>query len=143
MDRPPLEVADVIRAAGPGFAERNQRWLTSRHRKVLTAIESCRTAALGGHVDECSNCGYRAISYNSCLMGSVFFWGVGAVRSAESRHSLMISTAATHHKLKALCYVGLAVYGHVQQGERILETYFSAPKTLRRLRGGISGPDSY
>jgi site-specific recombinase XerD len=50
MDRPPLEVADVIRAAGPGFAERNQRWLTSRHRKVLTAIESCRTAALGGHV---------------------------------------------------------------------------------------------
>lgn len=56
----------MIRAAGPGFAERNQKWLTSRHRKVLTAIESCRTAALGGHVDECSNCGYRAISYNSC-----------------------------------------------------------------------------
>src|SRR5215472_5455661 len=66
MDRPPLEVADVIRAAGPGFAERNQRWLTWCHRKVLTAIESCRTAALGGHVDECSHCGYRAISYNSC-----------------------------------------------------------------------------
>jgi hypothetical protein len=66
MDRPPLEVADVIRAAGPEFAERSHRWLTSRHRKVLTAIERCRTAALGGHVDECSGCGYRAISYNSC-----------------------------------------------------------------------------
>jgi hypothetical protein len=66
MNRPPLEVADLIRAAGPDFAERNHRWLTSGHRKVLTAIERCRTAALGGHVDECSRCGHRAISYNSC-----------------------------------------------------------------------------
>jgi hypothetical protein len=72
MDRPPLEVADVIRAAGPGFAERSHRWLTAGHRKVLTAIERCRTAELGGHLDECSRCGYRAISYNSCLMGSIF-----------------------------------------------------------------------
>jgi len=66
MDRPPLEVADLIRAAGPDFIERSRRWLTSRHQKVLTAIERCRTAALGGHVDECSRCGHRAISYNSC-----------------------------------------------------------------------------
>jgi predicted RNA-binding Zn-ribbon protein involved in translation (DUF1610 family) len=66
MDRPPLEVADLVRAAGPGFAERSHRWLTSGHRKVLTAIERCRTSALGGHVDECSRCGHRAISYNSC-----------------------------------------------------------------------------
>ena len=66
MDRPPLEVADLVRAAGPDFAERSHRWLTSCHRKVLTAIERCRTSALGGHLDECSRCGYRAISYNSC-----------------------------------------------------------------------------
>src|ERR1051325_4098542 len=66
MDRPPLEVADLIRAAGPGFIERSHRWLTYGHRKVLTAIVRCRTSALGGHVDECSRCGYRAISYNSC-----------------------------------------------------------------------------
>jgi hypothetical protein len=72
MNRPPLEVADLIRAAGPDFAERNHRWLTSGHRKVLTAIERCRTAALGGHVDECSRCGDRAISYNSCIMVSIF-----------------------------------------------------------------------
>jgi hypothetical protein len=39
---------------------------------VLAAIERCRTAALGGHRDKCSRCGYRAISYNSCLMGSFF-----------------------------------------------------------------------
>ena len=66
MSRPPLEVADLIRAAGPSFIERSRSWLTYQHLKVLRAIERCRTAALGGHVDECSRCGHRAISYNSC-----------------------------------------------------------------------------
>jgi hypothetical protein len=40
--------------------------------KVLNAILRCRTAALGGHRDQCTRCGYQAISYNSCLMGSFF-----------------------------------------------------------------------
>ncbi len=66
MNRPPLEVADIIRAAGQTFIERSARWLTARHRKVLRHIESCRTAALGGHLDQCSRCGYRVISFNSC-----------------------------------------------------------------------------
>jgi hypothetical protein len=66
MSRPPLEVADLIRAAGHRFIERSRRWLTGQHLKVLQAIERCRTAALGGHIDECSRCGQRAISYNSC-----------------------------------------------------------------------------
>jgi len=67
MPRPPLEVADLIRAAGNTFIERSRRWLTWQHVKVLLAIERCRTAALGGHIDECSRCGRRAtISYNSC-----------------------------------------------------------------------------
>ena len=64
MKRPPLEVADIIRAAGDSF--RQQRWLNGLHRKVLSAIERCRTAALGGHRDRCSRCGAAAISYNSC-----------------------------------------------------------------------------
>ena len=66
MNRPPLEVADLIRVAGQKFIGRSRSWLTAQHRKVLAAIERCRTAALGGHRDECSRCGYRAISYNSC-----------------------------------------------------------------------------
>lgn len=66
MTRPLLEVADIIRAAGKAFIERSRSWLTRLHLKVLTAIERCRTAALGGHVDECSRCGHRVISYNSC-----------------------------------------------------------------------------
>src|SRR5256885_13129918 len=66
MDRPPLEVADLVRAAGAAFIERSRKWISWKHVKVLLAIARCRTAALGGHVDECSRCGHRAISYNSC-----------------------------------------------------------------------------
>ena len=66
MPRPPLEVADLVRLAGQQFIDRNRHWLNRLHLKVLTAIERCRTAALGGHVDECKACGHRAISYNSC-----------------------------------------------------------------------------
>lgn len=66
MNRPTLEVADIIRAAGDSFIERNQNHLAWPQLKVLRAIRDCRTAALGGHVDRCSGCGYQAISYNSC-----------------------------------------------------------------------------
>src|SRR5271165_4003622 len=67
MIRPPLEVADLVRTAGTAFLERNRQWIRWPHIKVLLAIARCRTAALGGHIDECSRCGHRAtISYNSC-----------------------------------------------------------------------------
>ena len=66
MNRPPFEVADIVRAAGAAFIERNRNWLRWRHVKVLLAIARCRTAALGGHLDECTRCGHRAISFNSC-----------------------------------------------------------------------------
>src|SRR5215472_8664071 len=52
MSRPPLEVADIIRAAGKAFIERNRHWLGWKHVKVLLAIVRCRTAALGGHLDK-------------------------------------------------------------------------------------------
>jgi len=67
VNKPPIEVADIIRSAGKDFIERHRSWLTGLHRKVLSAIERCRTAALGGHRDRCSGCGQTvAISYNSC-----------------------------------------------------------------------------
>jgi len=67
MSRPQLEVADIIRSTGRDFIERNCHWLRWIHLKVLRAIVRCRTAALGGHIDECTGCGHRAtISYNSC-----------------------------------------------------------------------------
>ena len=66
MNRPPLEVADIVRCAGGPLLERSRRWINWQHQKVLLAITRCRTAALGGHRDQCSDCGHSAISYNSC-----------------------------------------------------------------------------
>src|SRR5947209_1091029 len=67
MSRPPFEVADLIHSAGTAFIERNRNWIRWTHIKVLLAIARCRTAALGGHIDECTRCGHRAtISYSSC-----------------------------------------------------------------------------
>jgi hypothetical protein len=67
MIRPPLEVADIVRTYGTAFVKQHRRWLTVLHLKVLRAIVACRTAALGGHIEQCDSCGQRAISYNSCL----------------------------------------------------------------------------
>ena len=66
MHRPLLELADVIRTATERLLDRHPAWLSWLHIKVLAAILRCRTAALGGHVDECLRCGHQAISYNSC-----------------------------------------------------------------------------
>jgi hypothetical protein len=66
MERPSPEVADIVRVVGQQFIERSRRWLTGQHLKVLRAIQSCRTATLGWHVDECTRCGYSSHSYNSC-----------------------------------------------------------------------------
>jgi len=65
MNQPAVEVADILRERGDGFIERNS-WLNYQELSVLRAIRRCRTAALGGHIDQCSQCGHQAISYNSC-----------------------------------------------------------------------------
>lgn len=66
MTRPPFEVADIIREHGDRFIETHGAWLTAHHHRVRRALARCRTAALGGHLDRCAHCAYRAISYNSC-----------------------------------------------------------------------------
>jgi Putative transposase/Transposase zinc-binding domain len=66
MRRPLLELAEIIAAAGHRLIDHPPPWFTWLHLKVLGAIERCRTAAMGGHLDRCSACGHQAISYNSC-----------------------------------------------------------------------------
>jgi hypothetical protein len=61
-----LEVADIVRMHGDEFLDGQPGWFTYQHLKVYRAITACRTQALGGHLDQCSQCGYRAISYCSC-----------------------------------------------------------------------------
>jgi hypothetical protein len=61
-----LEVADVFRRHGPAFRAMHGEHLDRDQRRVMGAIEACRTAALGGHVRRCADCGHTAIAYNSC-----------------------------------------------------------------------------
>ena len=66
MSRSPLELADIVDYAGDSFVQQSRRWITGQHKKVLAAINRCRTMALGYHRDRCRKCGHVAVSYNSC-----------------------------------------------------------------------------
>jgi hypothetical protein len=64
--RPVLEVADVFRHHGTAFRDRHDEHLGRVERRVMAAIEACRTPALGGHVEQCGDCGLVRCAYNSC-----------------------------------------------------------------------------
>src|SRR5262252_4900837 len=68
MARSGLEVADILRDHGPAWREANRGHVSLDQLKVMSAIERCRTAALGGHVARCENesCAHTTIAYNSC-----------------------------------------------------------------------------
>ena len=66
MNRPILEVADVIRAFGPAFESAYAHTLSAAQRQAMRAIVRCRTAALGGHREACDGCGHQRVAYNSC-----------------------------------------------------------------------------
>ena len=64
--RASLEVADIFRSAGPVYRAAHAGHLSLAQLKVMAAIENCRTAALGGHIEACVDCGHWRIAYNSC-----------------------------------------------------------------------------
>ena len=66
MSRPKLEVADILHRHGAAWRRANAGHASLGQLKVMAAIESCRTAALGGHVERCEDCGHSRIAYNSC-----------------------------------------------------------------------------
>jgi hypothetical protein len=66
MKRPTVEVADILRVQGRRFLDRYRAGLDFQQLKAFRALLNCRTAALGGHLDACPQCGFQAISYNSC-----------------------------------------------------------------------------
>src|SRR5712672_3693510 len=85
MSRPAVEVADILHAQGSRFLDRYESSLNFQQLKVFRALESCRTAARGGHLDACPKCGHQAISYNSC----------------RNRHCPKCQTQAREHWLAA------------------------------------------
>jgi putative transposase/transposase-like zinc-binding protein len=66
LSRPAIEVADIFRRYGPAWRNANAGRVSLAQLKVMSAIESCRTAALGGHVERCEDCAHVRIAYNSC-----------------------------------------------------------------------------
>ena len=66
MSRPSLEVADIFHRHGAAWRAANAGHVSLAQLKVMAAIETCRTAALGGHVEACEDCGHSHIAYNSC-----------------------------------------------------------------------------
>ena len=66
MSRPAVAVADIFRRHGPAWRNANAGRMSLAQMKVMSAIESCRTAALGGHVERCEHCAHVRIAYNSC-----------------------------------------------------------------------------
>ncbi len=66
MTRPAVEVADILRMQGQRFIDRYRASFDFQQLKAFRALLNCRTAALGGHLDACPQCGFQAISYNSC-----------------------------------------------------------------------------
>src|SRR5713101_4300953 len=66
MTAPALELADILRVHGPAYLARFGDSLSFEQKRALRDIALCRTAALGGHVEQCDQCGHRTISYCSC-----------------------------------------------------------------------------
>ena len=66
MDRPKLEVADVFRRYGEAYRQQHGASMSATQWRVMSAIEVCRTAALGGHLERCDQCGYERNAFNSC-----------------------------------------------------------------------------
>ena len=66
MDRPKFEVADVFRRYGEAYCQKHGASLSMAQRRVMSAIEVCRTAVLGGHLEQCDHCGHQRNAYNSC-----------------------------------------------------------------------------
>src|SRR5271170_5585137 len=64
--RPELEVADIFRCHGPAYRQAHAGHLGRTERRVMAAIEACRTPVLGGHVEQCADCGLIRCAYNSC-----------------------------------------------------------------------------
>ena len=92
FEAPRFELADIVRQHRTALE--SQLHLSPEQRRALTDIAQCRTTALGGHLDECSqHCGYEHPSYNSCLMGSAPFWGARVPSRSLQREVRLIRRA--------------------------------------------------
>src|SRR5215468_8585136 len=89
MARSGPEVADVFRRYGAAYRDTHGASLCTAQRRVMSAIELCRTAALGGHVERCDHCDHRRVFYNSC-------------RDRHCPNRTCVESGVEHRQIKAL-----------------------------------------
>jgi hypothetical protein len=126
------EVADVFRRYGEGYRQRCGASLSTAQRRAMRAIELCRTAALGGHVEQCDNCGHQRISYNSCRSRSCpKCQSLARAQWVEDRQAELLNTQYFHvvftlpDKIAAIAY---------QNKAPVYDILFrAAAQTLRKI----------
>jgi hypothetical protein len=92
-----LEVADVFRHFGPAFRDQHDASLSTARRRAMLAIESCRTAALGGHVERCDDCGHQRVAYGSCRNRNCpKCQGLARAQWIEDRHAELLDVPYFH-----------------------------------------------
>jgi hypothetical protein len=139
VGRPALEVADIFRSHGPAWRQAQRGHLSLGQLKVMSAIEQCRSAALGGHVLRCAGCGADQVAYNSCRNRHCpKCQGRAAQRWLEDRQADLLPVDYYHvvftlpAPISAFAYTNKAViYGLLfDVAAEVLQTIAADPKHL-------------
>jgi hypothetical protein len=141
--QPACELADIVRRYGPAY--RSAHRLPLAHLKVLSAIESCRTAALGGHRESCAQCGYERYAYNSCRNRHCpKCQSLAKAQWLEARQAELLPVAYFHNVFTLPHQLNPLILCHEQNQRTVLNLLFQATaETLlqfgRNNRGGTLG----
>jgi hypothetical protein len=132
MPRGAAEVADVFRRYGDAYRQQHGASLSTAQRRVMTAIERCRTAALGGHVEQCDACGHQRISYNSCRNRHCpKCQSLARAEWLEDRQSELLTTPYFH--VVFTVPQEIAAIAHYNKGPVYNILFYAAAETLRTI----------
>jgi Putative transposase/Transposase zinc-binding domain len=132
MDRPRFEVADVFRCYGADYRQKHGASMSVAQRRVMTAIELCRTAVLGGHLEQCDHCGHQRNAYNSCANRHCpKCQSLARAKWLEDRHSELLHTQYFHVVFTVPEEISAIAYHNKRQVYGIL--FRAAAETLRTI----------
>src|SRR5471032_3062172 len=130
MSRPALEVADIFRDHGAAWRRANVGHVSLDQLKVMSAIERCRTAALGGHVARCEGCAHTVIAYNSCRNRHCpKCQGAAAKQWLAAREADLLPVGYFHVVFTLPAAIADIAYEHERPRESTVKT-ISSPATL-------------
>jgi hypothetical protein len=132
MDRPKFEVADVFRRYGEAYRQEHGASLSMAQRRVMTAIEVCRTAVLGGHLEQCDHCGHQRNAYNSCAdRHCTKCQSVARARWIQDRQAELLNTEYFHVVFTVPGRIATIAYQNKRELYSIL--FRAAAETLRTI----------